>query len=576
MVCSTCDPKFGLRRTATQNGQREEKSRSVTQRTADITDPYLKKTDCPEFSKRSDAKGSKRLLSKTSKPVSSTISSPPKAAVLAPNAKKDEVHRRRNPLNDILRRRSGDDAIARDDRPRSSQDVEIGNSVQSSNEVVGVDARMGERVAELERSLAIAREEQKLMREELDNVRLQSDPRRGTGSEHSRQADHEHQITPDAFDGTPLNRMKSTDVHEVELDEKEDLKAPEISTNHQVNDQSVDDVMRQNYDLRYKVAQLQDQLASQDITYNRNLNQIRPHGDAAWNELRMRLHATEKESQDRLQQLLLLKSSISSLTRVESHITDSELAESFTQLFNRVREWTISNYRRTKFEIEHIPLGTVRALKSLAPAYTSIEKSDRLALYQALVASALTPVLQEPLVVGLPVSDALAGIRSFAESIENVGSEYGEWRRATVRAIAGSKFSAPLEQSKNDVLHKIAGEIAHMLFTITAVNLTPAAQSTLMGILHTAVELQRTMILQKARYRVSFFRNQEGGKSCAFDECKMESVNDIDSAMEDEDVSIDRYFSFCVFPCLEKYGDEWGENMEVSNVLLKARVCIRA
>jgi hypothetical protein len=55
----------------------------------------------------------------------------------------------------------------------------------------------------------------------------------------------------------------------------------------------------------------------------------------------------------------------------------------------------------------------------------------------------------------------------------------------------------------------------------------------------------------------------------------MESVNDLDNMVDDDgDVDpSDRQFLFCVFPCLEKFGDEWGENSQVSNVLLKARVC---
>lgn len=433
---------------------------------------------------------------------------------------------------------------------------------------------MGERVAELERSLAVAREEQKLMREELDKVRLQTDSHGGTGSEQSRRNDRVRHASPDVSDDTTAPEpRRRTGEHEISSVLPETLQPPDQSFSQSSEDHHVDDILRQNYDLRYKVAQLQDQLASQDVAYNRNLSQVRPHGDAAWNELQMRLHATEKESQDRLQQLLSLKSSISSLTRTDSHITDSEMAESLTQLYNRIREWVISNFRRTKFDLENLPLETVRALRSLTPEYASIKKSDRLALYQALVASALTPVLEEQLAIGLPLTGPLAAIRSFAESIEDVGHDYSEWRRATVRAISGSKNAAALDQGQSDMMHKIAGEMAHLLFTMTAINLTPAAQSTLLGIFHTAAELQRTMILQKARYRVTFFRRSEGRKSCAFDGRRMESVNDIDSVMDESDASAERSFSFCVFPCLEKFGDEWGEHMEVSNVLLKARVC---
>jgi hypothetical protein len=47
----------------------------------------------------------------------------------------------------------------------------------------------------------------------------------------------------------------------------------------------------------------------------------------------------------------------------------------------------------------------------------------------------------------------------------------------------------------------------------------------------------------------------------------------ITNSMDEDDDLGRRQFMFCVTPCLEKYGDEWGENAEVVNVLLRARVC---
>jgi hypothetical protein len=53
----------------------------------------------------------------------------------------------------------------------------------------------------------------------------------------------------------------------------------------------------------------------------------------------------------------------------------------------------------------------------------------------------------------------------------------------------------------------------------------------------------------------------------------MEIINDVDDMDDDGDTRIERIFSFCVFPCLEKFGDEFGEKVDVRNVLLKAKVC---
>ena len=115
-------------------------------------------------------------------------------------------------------------------------------------------------------------------------------------------------------------------------------------------------------------------------------------------------------------------------------------------------------------------------------------------------------------------------------------------------------------------IHRLTGEASHILFTLTSVSLAPNAQSTLAGMLKDAMGLQRTLALQKARYKLLFFRRQDDNMQ--FDDRTMETVNDIDPAMED-----DRKFLFCAFPGLIKYGDEWGEHSEMSNIVLKARVC---
>jgi hypothetical protein len=484
-------------------------------------------------------RGSKKLLSKSSKPPASSISSPPKVAIAASTAKKDEVQRRRNPLNDILRRRSGDDTVAGSAPP--PQDVEPLKS--RPNEEAGGDTRMAEKLAELEKALSIAREEQNAMREELDRVKQLRHADQDTPGVTPRQPGYTQPIAPAPIDAI-IERIRGAE-------DKEDGFV-------EISNQSTDAILQQNCDLRHKLAQLEDQAGSQD------------HLDSEWNDLRFRLHATEKESNERLQQLLSLKSSISSLTRTDSQITDNELSDSFTQLSNRIREWVISNFRRTKMDAGNLPVETVKALRSLTPNWESIEKSDRLALYQALVSNAMMAVLEEPMVVGSQTG-CLAALRSFAASLDNASSEYHEWRRATVRAMERSTSKDSLEQEKSEVLHAIAAEIAHLLFTLTSINLTPAAKTGLLGILHAAAELQRTIVLQKARYHVLFFRSQD---SSVFDEGRMESDNDFDSAMEDDcEMHDDRRFLFCIFPCVEKFGDEWGEHLEVGNVLLKAKVC---
>ncbi|KAF1835978.1 hypothetical protein BDW02DRAFT_494663 [Decorospora gaudefroyi] len=437
----------------------------------DIAEPAL---ICLDSTRRLGRKRSAgKLVSKSSKPSSSTtVVTPPKAAVAAPNEKKEEVHRRRNPFNDLLRNKSTSAIeVAKHGGPLVPESHELPHATQPApaqpNET-GLDVRMARRVVDLERALAVAREEQHVLAEELSKARKQGQADQNTMEEWSQQL-------PEAHGHSAPSRASS------------------------------------NSDTR----QLSGQ---QDI--------------AELNDLKMRLHESEKESQERLQQLLSLKLSISSLTRANSQVTDSEIIESFTQLANRVQE---------------------------------------LGLCQAVVSQALVQILEEPLIVGLPLTGPLAAIRQCAKVIHSTGLEYSEWRRATIRAVGTSTARHELLKGTDDLLHRIAGDVAHLLFTLTSIPLTLGARSALMGILGDATELQRTFALQKANLQVHFFSRGRG--TLQFHQRTMESVYDLDDAMDEGDALTERMFLFCIFPCLEKYGDERGEHQETSHVLVKARVC---
>ncbi|KAI4702574.1 hypothetical protein J4E81_002939 [Alternaria sp. BMP 2799] len=374
------------------------------------------------------------------------------------------------------------------------------------------------RIADLERALAIAKEEQDLAREELVKVR----------------------------------QYREEDRHAIE-----ELRA-QLAESSSIVD-------------RVPPAQLEERFASHGEPHQYSPKRPQSNGEA--DDLRLRLHAAEKESQERLQQLLALKSSISSLTRMDSQITDSELAESFSQLANRVREWTVSNFRRSRLNLDKLPKETEEVLSALNPLYSvNIQSTDKLALYQAIVSNTLMQIFDAPIVFGLPSTGPFATLRPLAEHTRHLGTIYREWVRATVQVLERSEASSAIETEREASLHRLTGEISHVLFTLTSVSLPPHAQSMLTGILKDAVTLQRTLALQKARYQLLFLRCQDA--SMQFDDRTMEAVNDVDPAVEDgADMDVDPRFLFCAFPGLIKYGDEWGEHVEMSNVLLKARVC---
>jgi len=419
----------------------------------------------------------------------------------------------------MLKRKSeGAVDLERDTAPSGPSNELFSKSEMASSGDDAVDARMAHRIADLERALAIAKEEQNLAREELSRLR----------------------------------QHREEDQHAME-----ELSARLAESGSNAN--------------RVSPAQLEERLASHDDTRQHRVERAQSNSEA--DDLRLRLHAAEKESQERLQQLLALKSSISSLTRMDSQITDSELAESFSQLANRVREWSVSNFRRSKLNLDKLPKETEEVLTALNPLYSvSLRSTDKLALYQAIVSSSLMQIFDAPVVFGLPSTGPFATLRPLAEHTRHLGTTYREWVRATVQILERSEANSDMEIEREASLHRLTGEISHILFTLTSVSLPPHAQSVLTGILKDAVILQRTLALQKARYQLLFLRCQDA--SMRFDDRTMEAVNDVDPAVEDgTDMDVDRRFLFCAFPGLVKWGDEWGEHAEMSNVLLKARVC---
>jgi hypothetical protein len=453
----------------------------------------------------------------------------------------------------MLKRTSGGAVdLERDTAPSGPSNDFVSKSEMLSSGDDALDTRMAHRVAELERALAIAKEEHEMAREELLKVRQY------------RQADQDAiEELRQQLAETPSNadRLPSAGMHY----HRRDTEVPEIA------EHGVGDIPRQNSGLPYRLAQLEEQLASREESHLHILHQSHKNREA--DELRLRLHAAEKESQERLRQLLALKSSISSLTRMDTQVTDSELAESFSQLANRVREWTVSNFRRSRLNLDNLPKETEEVLGVLNSQYkTNLQSTNKLALYQAVVSTSLMQVFDSRIVFGLPSTGPFAALRSFAEHTQHLGATYREWVRATVQVLERSEANGEIAKVNEASLHRLTGEISHILFTLTSISLPPNAQSTLAGILKDAVSLQRTLALQKARYQLLFFRYQDD--SMHFDDRTMEAVNDVDPAMEDDtDMDVDRTFLFCAFPGLVKYGDEWGEHSEMSNVLMKARVC---
>jgi hypothetical protein len=492
-----------------------------------------------------------KVLSRSSRttPTTAAISTPPKAALASGKSKKAELHRRKHPLNEMLLQKSGrDSSSSRPSTPEERVHQRPRNtSVGDHKELTAAD-----RISELERALAAAREEQDILRAEVDRARKQGYEYKDNGADSLRVLGSR---SPPP--GSPAVESQR------EFEKEKEDPAPWMRERLAL--------IEQNYELRGKATELQEKLVEQEVLFKARIERGLSQSESDWNELTRRLHHSEKEAQERLQQLLDLKHSISALTRMDSQVSDADLVERMGQLYHRTREWIISNLRRSKLDFSSVSGEMAKAFEAITPNYSNTDSTQKIPFYQAVVLSNMMYIFKEPVCIGLPETGPLATLLQLARYIHDSGSNYREWRRTTIRAIENSQAKAILAEGRDRLLHQLSLHIQNQLFSISGIELASSAKPSLFAILQYAADLQHMLLLQKAQYNVRFFRYTADQHMVVFDPATMVSINDEDDM--DEDMYGDRKFEYCVFPMLEKFGDEVGENLQVSNVLLKARVC---
>ncbi|KAF1929398.1 uncharacterized protein M421DRAFT_100498 [Didymella exigua CBS 183.55] len=502
-----------------------------------------------DLSSRLSVKRGGKLISKTlgKSSLPPSISASPKAAFSAPKVKKDEVQRPKNSFHEMLhgspREEDGHAGPASSAAQTAHSQGARGNpDERRSSERQKAFVPQDDRLAELENALSAAKEEIAALRHELDRVKQDAQ----ASAEVSRYQAENHAPSEDA-----QTQMEPPDTVEPKIED---------NTLEQVREQN-SNLIAQNYNLRHRLAELQDQLSQP-------FHPEPQHSDSDWNNLTLRLHESEKESHARLQQLLSLKSSISSLTRTDSQVSDAELVEKFSQLANQVREWVVSNYRRSRMSFDGLPEASTSVLSTIKAHYACVDGADKLPLYQAIVSCTLMRIFDEPVVVGMPDEGIYAGLRAFAKSAPSSVVEIRDWKRMTLQVTERSTPSAELRSWKNKRLGLLANELENIMSSISSTDIASSARSALIGIMNTAADLQRILCLQKTGYQVNFFDSLDG-THYHFDDRTMESINDLEESMDDDSEPYVHHhdFAFCVFPCLQKVGKD------VENIVFKARVC---
>lgn len=127
---------------------------------------------------------------------------------------------------------------------------------------------------------------------------------------------------------------------------------------------------------------------------------------------------------------------------------------------------------------------------------------------------------------------------------------------------SAQKMQAETLSTIEDVILKVNT----ILDAITDAKATEARDQALRGLVQSAVELSRLLVVQKAVFKV-FMPEILPHQQTTFDSLTMEEIGG-----EDEEGLEQREVSCVTFPGIIKWGDETGEHLQYRNTIAKARV----
>jgi hypothetical protein len=282
------------------------------------------------------------------------------------------------------------------------------------------------------------------------------------------------------------------------------------------------------------------------------------------------VNATKTRSRDEQvnslqQQLSDLKRSISTATRMDNQTTDSTLAQEIGVLHNELQNWIVNNFRRVKACVAPSELSSrlegvaePRQAGVLKQIYTPFDPSAKLAVYQATAVVLLMDVFTEALLFGMPSDQEWCKhIFWTAGDLERqlTPMAFNKWRAATLEAI---QHSAGFDAMVQSAVARMTETISRALGKLTDTEPNVAALS---GIVKRAVSLAHIFRLQRARYDFCLPSPTE-----AFDPSTMEDALDRSDGIADSTVRC------ATFPGVLKFGDEYGDNLHLRNVIVKAKV----
>ncbi|KAF2839631.1 hypothetical protein M501DRAFT_1056974 [Patellaria atrata CBS 101060] len=469
---------------------------------------------------------------------SSVISAPPKAAIAAEKATKDEPRRRyQTPTEQKPSSQSTDNSPPSADSSPNNTFHDAQSSSQSPN-------LHPDRLTELEKALLAAQAEQRRMSEEISQLQA-----------------HE------------LLFRETLDSYKAELERASRSSVPQESS----QPPSRRSWSQERASLQSRIQDASAELADRDMAWTRALHRERGERSRERNQLLERLHTAEREARMYEEdarayhaQLMELKTSISSLTRVDSQVTDREIVEVLGHLHHRVREWVISNFRRSKLRTEGLTGLTGELVRSVAPGYgmgTGTPSGAKIAVLQGIVARQVVGILRDEHLFGLPREGALGQLHSLFEYLHATKSpgDFQQWRAATY-TILQKDGDRTLETTAAVLVDTLVSQTERIIHDLTGADqFSKETRAQLHSIIQQVVELSRTLIQQHAQYRVIFPPSRNEKEELVFDHTGMEAFA-AEETEEDEMEAVKKVY--CItFPGLEKLADSGR-----AHLLVKAKV----
>ncbi|TKA32716.1 hypothetical protein B0A50_00941 [Salinomyces thailandicus] len=281
---------------------------------------------------------------------------------------------------------------------------------------------------------------------------------------------------------------------------------------------------------------------------------------------------TKSEDVSTLQQQLAdLKKNISTLTRVDSHVTDSTFAQDMGVLHHELQNWIVCNFRRMKmpsstdelcFRLEGTAdFGRVALLQQI---FRTFDPAAKLAFFQSAAVVFLMDVFEADFLFGMSgkqqwCAELLQAASSMRDVLDLPG--YNKWRAATVDSL---RQSDALQTLVRTAVENVATSICGCLCKVTGIDIGPAGKASLINIIKRAVSLAHLFTVQQAHYEFEFPR-----PGSALDPEMMEE------SAEDGDALTSPVISCTTFPAVIKFGDEDGNNLHLRNAIVKAKVLCR-